>query len=155
MSDRFEDERKLVALTFEKRDIKKREKEINGEIRDLEARILERWEAEALTGVPLTNATLSMRKDGYVRIVSEGDDPTAEEKAAICEALIAAGYPEYVTTGFNSRSVSSLAKEERWDKSLPPELEGKLKYDPPWKIVVRAKKPKEDDTAEDLAESSN
>lgn len=153
MSDRFEDERKLAALTFEKRDLKKREKEINGEIRDLEERILERWEAEAVTGVPLTNATLSMRKDGYVQIVAEGDDPTPEEKAAICEALIAAGYPEYVTTGFNSRSVSSLAKEERWDKNLPPELEGKLKYDPPWKIVVRAKKPKEDDAAEDLAES--
>lgn len=145
MADRFEDERKLAALTFEKRQIKDREKEINKEIAELEEKILERWEMEGLRGAPLADATLSMRKDGYIKLVTAGDRATPAEKAAVGQALKDAGYGHLVTEGFNSRSVSSVAKEERWDKSLPPELEGKIKYEPGYKIVVTEKKQDTDD----------
>lgn len=145
--DRFPDERKFADLTLEKRKISAREREINAELRELEERILERWEAEGLRGVPLTSGRLSLRKEGFVRVARAGDEATTEEKAAAAEALKAAGYERYVTEGFNSRSVSKLAREEHWDRDLPPELEGKLTFEPEYK--VRFEKPRKDKDAEE------
>lgn len=139
--DRFEDERKFAALTEEKRGLAKREKKINGELREIEERIKERWEAEGTRKIPLSNGTLSLRKEGYIKIERDHDgDPTPEEKAAVAQALKEAGYDSYVTEGFNSRSVSKLAREEHWDRDLPPELEGKIKFEPEYKI--RFEKPR-------------
>lgn len=158
MADRFEKERKIAALTFEKRQIAERAKEINGELEKLEDEVLEQWAAESVKGVPLTNAVLSMRREGFVKIVlpeGDGDEGKATRKAVICGALKAAGYGEYVTEGYNSKSVSSLAKEEHWDRDLPPELEGVLLFEPKYKIVVKAKKAKEQEAPEQLAPVSD
>lgn len=148
MSDRFEDERKLIDLTFEKRGIKAREKEINKEIAELEERIKERWAAEGTGSLnSLPNADLSLRREGFVKLVGEADSDEAKaaRKAAVCEALKAAGYEGYVTEGYNSRSLSSLAKDEHWDRDLPPDLEGLLTFETEHKIVVSKKRKKTTD----------
>lgn len=166
--DRFADERKLAELTREKREISKREKEINGKIRELEIKLKARWEQESCRGVPLSgiaptlveteppvDATLSLEKQGFIKIVAPGadgnDESKAQVKAAICQALKDLNFGEYVTEGYNSRSVSSLAKEDHWDRDMPPELEGLIAFEPSYKIKVSLKKPKTEEAPESLA----
>jgi hypothetical protein len=150
LADRFEKERRFAALKAEKDGLKEREKEINKELRELEEQILEDWAAESVTGVPLTDVSLSLRRAGFIKLNIAGDRATPEEKAAICQALKDAGYGEYVSEGYNSRSVSTLAKDEHWDRELPPELEGKLTFEPKYEIQVRKKSKKKDDAGEQL-----
>lgn len=149
--DRFERERKFAALKAEKSDIERRKKEINGELAKLQEEILGSWAEEGVRGVPLDTATLSMRRAGFIKLNIVGDRATPEEKAAICQALKDAGYDEYVAEGFNSRSVSTLAKDEHWDQDLPPELEGKLTFEPSYEICVEKKKTEEAEAPEQLA----
>lgn len=153
MADRFEKERKFAALKAEKGELAERTKEINGELETLQEEILEAWAADGVRGVPLADATLSMRRAGFIKLEIKGSKATDEEKAAICQALKDAGFGEYVTEGYNSRSVSSLAKEEHWDRELPPELVGKLKFEPKYEISVTKKKPKADEAPEQLADA--
>jgi hypothetical protein len=151
--DRFKDEREFADLTLEKRGIKEREKEINKQLAELQERILDRWEEEGCRGVPFDDVTLGMRRGGFVKVIREGEDATPEEKAAVCQALKEAGYDEYVSEGFNYQSVTSLAKEERWDLHMPPELEGKLSFEPKFEISVRKKPTKTEDAPDELASS--
>lgn len=145
-----EKERKFVDLTFEKRDISAREKEINSELRQLNDEIRDQWEEQQKTSSGLVDANLHLKKEGFVKVVREGDKATAEEKQRACDALVAAGHEEYVERGFNSQSVSSLAREEHWDQELPEELKGALTFEPEWKLSVRKKTPKKVDGPESL-----
>ena len=145
-----EKERKFVDLTFEKRDISAREKKINAELRDLNEDIRDTWEAEGKTSSGLVDANLHLKKEGFVKVVRQGEKPTAEEKQRACDALIAAGHPEFVERGFNSQSVSALAREQHWDQDLPEELKGAISFEPEWKLSVRKKSSKKMDGPESL-----
>jgi uncharacterized protein YxeA len=145
-----EDEAKFVANHFEKKRIKEREKEINAEQAEITERVREAWEEQGKTSSGLTTATLYLKKEGFVKVAREGENATAAEKQRACDALVAADLGEFVERGFNSRSVSTVAREQHWDQELPPELEGALTFDPEWKLAVRKKDSKKAESAETL-----
>jgi hypothetical protein len=152
--DRFEEERRFAALTKEKRANAARDKEINAELAELQEKILERWGAEGLRGVPLTDAKLELRREGWIKVKATGERATDAEKRAAIEALKAAGHEDLVSEGYNSRSVSSVAREEHWDRDMPPELEEHFTFEPEYKIIVKEVKPKAEDGAPDQLQSA-
>lgn len=145
-----EREREFADLGIEKKANAARAKEINARMRELMPLILQHWEAISKTGSKFSDATLFMKKSGYIKIISKGEKATDEEKAAVGEALIAAGYDSLVKPSFNSRSVSSVAKEEHWDQQLPEELKGLLQFDTDYVVEVRQVKQDEPDEEEKL-----
>lgn len=139
--DRFAKERRYKDLSLEKKAKAKRIKEIGAEMETLGAKLLEQWEVEGVKNLPLDGQLLYLQKDGYVKLKQrdpEGsDEHNAEVKAAAIAALKSAGYELYVKEDYNSKTVSSLAREEHWDVEMPPELEEHFDFDPHYKIAVK------------------
>jgi hypothetical protein len=139
--DRFAKERKYLRLHNEKKANEKRNKEINGELADLNEDLREAWAEEGVKNIPLDGQLLYLKKEGWVKVKGLGDESDdarkAEIKARAIEALKECNYGDYISETYNSQSISSLAREEHWDMNMPEGLEEIFEFEPDYKVAVK------------------
>lgn len=105
---------------------------IKDEADQLEAQLLEDFSANAMQNLNVGGTTVYIERKLWAKRPA---DVTTEE---VCEGLVAAGHPEFVTTGYNSNTVSAYLRElEAAEESLPTPLVGLLETSEVFKLKTR------------------
>lgn len=120
----------FVELTLEKRAIARRERELNGLIRELQETILQQFEEEEIVeSVRVKGYNIKPRRELWAGTI-DGDYTRA------CNALIESGHGEYVNRRFDSRSVSALIREYDAEGEIPSELQDNLSISEVFKLSI-------------------
>jgi hypothetical protein len=109
--------RDLIRLRDRKDDLKREEKEVDRDIRQKEAGILEYFERSGISNVSIDGRTLYIHRSQWARGRSDIDPEI------VIEALRANGLGDMVKETFSTQTLSSYVRElDREDKSMPPGL---------------------------------
>lgn len=102
--------KQFLALHHERKAVEKRLAELKTEMARLDPMLLEDMAQEGISRMSIDGWNLGTKRSLIVT-------PTNTDKAAQCRALIAAGYKDLVTVGYNINSLSAEYRElERNDE---------------------------------------
>lgn len=132
--------REFAELQARKAELNEEIDAINERCGELKPKILEEFEREGVPRLPIAGlGTVHLHRTGWARVVAAGGGkPTKQDKAAAREALRACGMGEFVQESYNTQTVSAWMREmAREGEDLPPELDGKLRYEEEFDVRFR------------------
>jgi len=130
------------SLAREKKKIGLREAEIIARMALLQEALVEEYQQQGLQRMTVDGVTIYLAEEiwaGGMKTVINGIETV--DRQGTCNALIDAGYPEFVKVDFNVNTVSAWVREldrnENGDPILPVMLEGRINIAHVWKLKTR------------------
>jgi hypothetical protein len=126
-------QRKFAALYREKLELQDRLNQVTKELGEMQEPMLDFFGDAGMQSVSVDGITLYIHEQIWAN-TAEGST-----KELACEALVANGFGEFVSPGFNTSTLSAKAREmERNGESFPEAVLAHIKVAP--KVEIRARR---------------
>lgn len=108
--------KRYTELELERRRFKAGLEAVTTEQAELQVPLLEAWERNGWKHISGNGLTLALRRD--IRVSAKGGD-----SEALCAALEAEGFPQFIKRGVNSNTLSAFVREyDRSGEALPERI---------------------------------